>query len=463
MKPPRTLPNHPEAEASVLGGIFLRSELIAQLDTLEVDDFYDMRHAVVWQAMRNLEVASKPVDVVTVGAEIARQGKLDAVGGYSMLGELAARVPTADNVVAYAEIVQSKRRARDLMLAANEIYERGYEDGLDVEEYLSESIAKVSRIDRAKPQRARTAGEMAKARIAELEERAAAKERGEAVLNGVPSGIESLDADIGGYPLGDLSIIAARPGMGKTAMAMSSIDAASAMGMGVHVFSAEGGWRMAADRMLSRASKVPVTRLRSADLRAEDGLGLAQAALRYVKRANWLHDDTPGLSVTEVIRRVRKERKRLGTKAVFVDYLTILKYSRGLEEHEALNEIVTLLAQFAVDEDIAVVGLAQLNRKVEDRTDKRPTASDIRGSGALEERPRMIVSPYRGAEYYSEPKEGIDYECTCIAAHMKGGSCVCAPTAEQFARMVKVLMLKNSNGAKGHYDATWIPETVEMH
>lgn len=458
----RALPHHVEAEASILGGVILRNEVLAQLDTVETDDFYAPQHRIVWSAIRNLEATSQPIDVVTLGAEIDRQGKLDAIGGYAFLGELALRVPTADNVVAYADIVQSKRRARDLMLAANEIFERGFEDGLDVGDYLSSAVALVTRLDRAKPQRERSAVEMVRARVAELEERAAARERGETVHNGVPSGIASLDAAIGGYPTGDLVILAARPAMGKTAMAMSAVDAATAIDFGAHVFSAEGGWRMAADRMISRASKVPVTRLRSADLRREDGLGLAQAQLRYLRRP-WRVDDTADLSAMEIIRRVRRLRRELNTKLVVVDYVQILKRTRGLEENAALDEIVTTFAKAALDDDITYLVLSQLNRKVEERNDKRPTMADLRGSGALEERPRLIVSPYRGSYYYGEAKAGVDYECTCISGQLKGGSCVCAPTAEQFERLVKVLVLKNNNGPTGHFDATWEPETTEMH
>jgi replicative DNA helicase len=231
MTQPRPLPHNIDAEASILGGIVLRNELLAELDTLEIDDFYHHQHKVVFEAMRNLEARSQPIDVVTLDAEIQRRGKSDAIGGIAFLGELALRVPTADNVIAYAAIVQGKRRARDLIIAASEIVRRGYDDNLDVDEYLNDALA--SRVEvrsRQSRQRARRAGEMVKARIKELEERAAAKARGEVIHNGIPTGIAELDAAIGGYPFGDLVILAARPGMGKTAMAMSTVDAATAAG-----------------------------------------------------------------------------------------------------------------------------------------------------------------------------------------------------------------------------------------
>src|SRR4051812_38186053 len=126
----RVLPHNLDAEASILGGVILRNDVLVNLETLEVDDFYDNRHKVVFQAIRNLEATARPIDVVTLENEIEKAGKLEAIGGIAFLGELALRVPTADNVVAYAEIVSDKHQARKLMLASGEILERGYEDGL---------------------------------------------------------------------------------------------------------------------------------------------------------------------------------------------------------------------------------------------------------------------------------------------------------------------------------------------
>src|SRR4051794_26198791 len=124
----RVLPHNLDAEASILGGVILRNDVLTHLETLEVDDFYDHRHKVVFAAIRALEASARPIDVVTIENEVEKQGKLDAIGGVSFLGELALRVPTPDNVVAYAEIVSDKHQARKLMLASGEIMERGYEE-----------------------------------------------------------------------------------------------------------------------------------------------------------------------------------------------------------------------------------------------------------------------------------------------------------------------------------------------
>lgn len=463
MTQPRILPHNLDAEASILGGIIIRNELLAELDTLEIDDFYHFHHKVVFEAMRNLEAASMPVDVVTLDAEIQKKGKSEAVGGIAFLGELATRVPTTDNVLAYAAIVQSLRRARDLILVASDIAERGYESDLDVDAYLNDALADVSRCDRGKPSRARRAGDMVKERIRELEERSAARARGEVVHNGIPTGIAALDEAIGGYPFGDLSLIACRPAMGKSSQLMACVDAATAAGYGAHVFSAEGGWRMLADRMIARAGHVNVSRLRAADLRVEDFAGINKAAVTYHYRTNWIVDDTASLTAQEIIRRVRKEKRANGTRLVVVDYIQILKRTRGLDENSALDEIATAFAQAAIHDDVCYLVASQLNREVEKRADKQPIASDLRGSGALEERPRLIVSPYRGSAYYSEPKSGVDFDCTCMASNVKAASCTCMPTTEEFKARVKILILKNSNSAGNqHVWAKWRGEYTEM-
>src|SRR5512146_3047401 len=146
----RVLPHNLDAEASILGGVLLRNEVLLHLESLETDDFYDHKHKVVFEAIRNLEAAAKPIDVVTLEAEIEKTGKLEAVGGISFLGELALRVPTADNVLAYTEIVRDHSQARKLILAAGEIVEKGFEDGLEVRDYLDDAEAKIFEVTQRK-------------------------------------------------------------------------------------------------------------------------------------------------------------------------------------------------------------------------------------------------------------------------------------------------------------------------
>ncbi|HEY6034129.1 MAG TPA: DnaB-like helicase N-terminal domain-containing protein, partial [Kofleriaceae bacterium] len=146
----RVLPHNLDAEASILGGVILRNDVLLHLESLESADFYDHRHKVIWDAIRNLEAAARPIDVVTLENEIEKGGKLEAIGGISFLGELALRVPTAENVVAYTEIVRDHSQARKLILAAGEIVEKGFEDSLEVRDYLDDAEAKIFEVTQRK-------------------------------------------------------------------------------------------------------------------------------------------------------------------------------------------------------------------------------------------------------------------------------------------------------------------------
>ena len=146
----RVLPHNLDAEASVLGGVLLRNDVLLHLESLESADFYDHRHKVIWDAIRNLEASARPIDVVTLENEIEKGGKLEAIGGISFLGELALRVPTAENVVAYTEIVRDHSQARKLILAAGEIVEKGFEDSLEIRDYLDDAEAKIFEVTQRK-------------------------------------------------------------------------------------------------------------------------------------------------------------------------------------------------------------------------------------------------------------------------------------------------------------------------
>ena len=459
----RVQPHNLDAEISILGGVILRPQVLADLPELEVDDFYDMRNRVVWQAVRNLEAATKPIDVVTLENEIEKQGKLDAIGGIAYLGQCALQVPTADNVVAYADIVRDKHTARRLIQVAADIVDLGFQDNLDVGEYLSMAMGAIAKLDRAKPDDAKLIGDFVKARVRELEELVRARGAGELVLTGVPTGVAALDKRLGGWQFGIVNLLAARPAMGKTATAMSSADAASDAHNGVHQFVLEDGWRATADRALSRVSGVSAERLRQGEIDPAAGhvVAIGNALMKLRLRKNWLLDDRAGLSADEIIRSVRRHRARLATKLVIIDYVQLVRKTPGLSEHEALDEIITKFATAAKADDVAYLVLSQLNRKLEERVDKRPTMSDLRGSGSLEERPKVIVGQYRGVEYYRKPKRHIDYECDCEGTPTE--TCQHTPDADTFAKTVQLGILKNSNGQTGRVFATWNGPTVEVY
>ena len=404
----RVLPHNVEAEASILGGIILRNEVLTHLDTIEVEDFYDNRHKVVFQAIRNLEAAARPVDVVTLENEIEKAGKLDAIGGVAFLGELTLRVPTVDNVVAYAEIVTDKHQARKLMLAAGEISERGYEDNLEVRDYLDDAEAKIfevtQRRDKSGPEPLKS---LVKKVFSSLDERF----KSEGGITGVPTGFADLDSRTAGLQPTELVILAARPAMGKTSFAMSlAQNAATAGGWPCLVFSLEMSSTQLAERMLCSEARVDSSALRRGQLQRQDMTNLTYAAASLSK-APILIDDTPALSLRELrarARRFRSNKELFGDKKfglILIDYLQLMRGSpqaaKASREQE-ISEISRGLKALAKELHCPVLALSQLNRSLEQRTDKRPQLSDLRESGAIEQDADVILFIYRDVVYNKE-------------------------------------------------------------
>ncbi|HET7501235.1 MAG TPA: replicative DNA helicase [Kofleriaceae bacterium] len=407
----RVLPHNVEAEASILGGIILRNEVLTHLDTLEVEDFYDNRHKVVFQAIRNLEATARPIDVVTLENEIQKSGKLDAIGGVAFLGELTLRVPTVDNVVAYTEIVSDKHQARKLMLAAGEISERGYEDNLEVRDYLDDAEAKIfevtQRRDKSGPEPLKG---LVKKVFSSLDERFKA----DGGITGVPTGFGDLDIKTAGLQPTELVILAARPAMGKTSFAMSlaqnAATAPNGQGWPCLVFSLEMSSTQLAERMLCSEARVDSSALRRGQLQRQDMTNLTYAAATLSK-APILIDDTPALSLRELrarARRFRSNKELFGDKKfglIVIDYLQLMRGSpqaaKASREQE-ISEISRGLKALAKELHCPVLALSQLNRSLEQRTDKRPQLSDLRESGAIEQDADVILFIYRDVVYNKE-------------------------------------------------------------
>jgi replicative DNA helicase len=401
----RVLPHNLDAEASVLGGVLLRNDVLSQLDTLEVDDFYDHRHRVVFAAMRALEAAAKPIDAVTLENEIAKSGKLEAIGGMSFLGELALRVPTPDNVVHYAEIVTDKHQARKLMLASGEILERGYDDDLEVREYLDEAEGKIFEVTQ---RREKSGPEPLKGLIKKVFSGLDERFSSDGGVTGVPTGFADLDQKTAGLQPTELIVLAARPAMGKTALALSlAQNAAVSAGWPCLVFSLEMSSTQLVERMLCSEARVDSSALRRGKLLRQDVTNLTCAA-NTLARAPIVIDDSPALSLREVrarARRFRCDRKLFGEKKtglIVIDYLQLMRGSpqaqRANREQE-ISEISRGLKSLAKELQCPVLALSQLNRSLEQRADKRPQLSDLRESGAIEQDADVILFIYRDVVY----------------------------------------------------------------
>jgi replicative DNA helicase len=404
----RVLPHNLDAEASILGGILLRNEVLSNLELLEPEDFYDPRHKVVFSCVRALESVNKPIDVVTIEEELEKIGKLDAIGGMAFLGELAMRVPTPDNVMHYAAIVQDKHSARKLMLAASEIADKGYDDLGDVRDYLDEAEGKIflvtQRTDKSGPEPIKS---LIKKVFGSLDERFSSP----GGITGVPTGFNDLDNMTAGLQPTELIILAARPAMGKTSFALSlAQNAAISGGWPVLVFSLEMSSTQLAERLLCSEARVDSSALRRGQLQRQDMTNLTYAA-NTLSKAPILIDDTPALTIREVrarARRFRSNRELFGDKKaglIVVDYLQLMRGStqnkNGSREQE-ISEISRGLKSLAKELNCPVLALSQLNRSLEQRQDKRPMLSDLRESGAIEQDADLIVFIYRDEVYNKE-------------------------------------------------------------
>lgn len=399
----RVLPHSADSEASVLGGILLRNEVLSLLDDLEVENFYDPKHQVIFEAIRALEEQTRAVDEVTLEAQLSQMGKLDAVGGLAALSKLALRVPTADNVVHYAKTVKDLHAARSLMLAASEVAAKGYENFGDIEGYLDESEAKIFEVtQRQHKGGAESLKALLKGVFSSLDERFKAA----GGITGIPSGFADLDEKLAGFQPGELSILAARPAMGKTSFALSiARNAAVAHGFPVLLFSLEMSSEQLAERMLCSESKVDSTALRRGQLQRQDLTNMTYGA-DTLSKAPIMIDDTPALNLRELrssVRRFASDKELFGDKKfglILIDYLQLMHGSKGAGSREQeISEISRGLKALSKEVSCPIIALSQLNRSLESRPDKRPMPSDLRESGAIEQDADVIMFIYRDEVY----------------------------------------------------------------
>lgn len=406
----RVLPHNISAEASILGGIIIRNEVLALLPNLEVDDFYDMKHKIVFGAIRALEAAQTPIDVVTLEREIERQGKLEAIGGIAFLGELALKVPTAENVEFYTNIVVDCRLRRDLGIRLSEIIEAIYQDEETGEQLIHDTSSMLMRLRTGKDVQITTIGELAMDEYRRATIDIDARARGERVYAGVPTGFVALDERCGGHPIGVMTLYIARPATGKTTFAMSVCKSAKEIAdMDSLLCSYEDRGQSFGQRALGQETGIATERIRARKLTREDMADFNEGAHRAARRTEGFMD-CAGLTVEQLVRRVRREnlrRQMAGQKPlrqIVVDYIQKMPLPEWARTRdEGVGHISRVLSTFAATDDLAVVAMSQLNREAEKRDDHRPRMSDIRDSGSLEQDGKLILGIYYPYQY--EPKD----------------------------------------------------------
>jgi replicative DNA helicase len=437
-----------QLEQSVIGCVLVRPDCLALLPTIELDDFQHMKGRSCWEAIRRLEAQGRPIDTVTLGDELDSMGKLDAVG-WDYIGSCSL-TPSAANATEYARRLRDARVHREVMDVFGQIQEAS--KASTGAELLTLALAGLSRLDAEQPEDASTIGDIVKRRVKQLEEIAAERLTGQRILTGYPTGVERLDEKIGGWPPGIVSIVAARPAMGKSSLGLATADACTAAGFGVHLFSLEDTEQAYADRTIARTSGVDAEKLRNADINRTEVEEVGKALRKLGQRKGWLVDGRSGVTADEIVRSVRRRKRENGTKVVIVDYIQLVKRPPRVSPHEALSDIITTFADAAKHDKLAYVVMSQLNREIEKRDDKRPQLSDLRESGSLEERSKCVVGVYRGSVYHSKPKDGVDFDSKKERA----------PAEEEFHRQVQLLVLKNSNGRTGKVTASWSGPTTTI-
>ena len=414
----KNLPCALEAEQSVLGSILIDPNCFGDLtEIIRAEDFYLDEHGEIFDAMQDLFAKSREIDLVTLIDTLVSRGVYDEEESKKYIKIIAQTVPSASNVMDYAQIVREKSLLRSLIGVSDEIRDMAFAAQGDAKDIIDSAEAKVFAIAQGSENKGfvhiREAISRTYARLDLL-----AKDKDAA--SGTPTGFSALDRTLVGLGEGDLVLIGARPGMGKTSFAMNvATNIAKSTQKNVCVFSLEMSAEQLASRMLSSEALVDSYAIRSGDLTTEQYKKLADAAAD-LSESNILIDDTTGITVTRMKAKLRRV-KNLGL--VVVDYLQLMQGERKNSDNRVLEvgDISRGLKILAKELKIPVICCAQLSRGPESRTDKRPMLSDLRDSGAIEQDADIVMFLYRD-EYYKEPGAGEQSVAECIVAKNRHGS-----------------------------------------
>ncbi len=399
-------PHSVEAEQAVLAGIFSSPNVLNIIvDVLEKDDFYLPAHQRIFDAMMTLYHGSKPIDLVTVAEHLKNHHALEEVGGVVYLGDLAQAVVAGANAPHYAHIVRDKALQRRLIETCSGIIGNCYDSTQDIKDLLDASQQSVFSIaQRSAGKDFSSTKELIDKVFQKLSDLAGSNEQ----VTGVTTGFSRLDKMTAGLQPSDLIIVAARPSMGKTAFAMClALNAAIAKNTPVAVYSLEMSKEQLLQRILAVQAKVDVSLLRQPSRLTDEDWAQLFTAADAIGQAPIYIDDTPAISTLELRARTRRLMTEKGVGMVIVDYLQLMRAGRRIDSRELeISEISRSLKALAKEMNIPVVALSQLNRKVEERADKRPMLSDLRESGAIEQDADVIMFVYRDDVYkFTKPAE----------------------------------------------------------
>ncbi|HKK96288.1 MAG TPA: replicative DNA helicase [Anaerovoracaceae bacterium] len=426
-------PHDIEAEKSVIGALLLSSDALSEvIDALKPEHFYKKEHQEIFSAVTSLFYKSSNVDMLTVCDELKQRKALEIVGGRAYIAMLTEGVPVVSNAKDYAKIISEKAGLRKLIKAANDIEEKSYEGQEKTEEILDfaeNSVFSIAQDSQVKNYE--NISDVVVRNISKIEE--AQKMDGD--VTGIPTGFRELDKLLSGFHPSDLIIVAARPGMGKTAFALNIAEQTAERGKSVLIFSLEMSNEQLGQRMLAMHSRVDMEKIKKGQIEENDWDKIAETNDSFAKMKVSI-DDSPGVSILEIKNKCRRLKAEKGLDLVIIDYLQLMSLKGRVENRQqeisSLSRSIKLLAK---EMNCAVMLLSQLSRAPEQRTDHRPLLSDLRESGSIEQDADIVMFLYR-EDYYNKLAEAE-------TDTMKKGIC-------------DVIIAKHRNGPTDTVELTWL-------
>jgi replicative DNA helicase len=414
-------PQNVEAEASLLGAILIDSDAIVKIaDTIDADDFYDERHRRIYEAIVHLYEKHSPIDVLTLSDQLRGVGFLDIVGGPAYLTELTNFVPTAAHAEQYAEIVSQKALRRRLIKASQDIVGLGYDEAHSLQDLVEQAESRLFEVSNKHVKQDISSIETI---LSESFDRLDELHKDKGKIRGVPTGFKDLDNILAGLQRSDLFILAARPSMGKTALSLNlAHNVAVKADEAVLVFSLEMSKEQLVDRMLSMESGVDAWALRTGNLTDTDFEKIGHA-MGTLSEAKIYIDDTPGITVSDLRTKARREAHQRPIGLIIVDYLQLMsggsRFGGEGNRVQEISEISRGLKGIARELNVPLIALSQLSRSVESRSPQIPQLADLRESGSIEQDADVVAFIYR-EEYYNPETDRKNITDIFIKKHRNG-------------------------------------------
>lgn len=432
------MPNAPEAEQAVIGSMLINNDAIPEVvEMLAGSDFYQKRFALMFEAVSALYNAKQPVDAVTLQQELLKMNAPDEISSQHYITEVALSVPSSVSVKSYAKIVKDKALLRKVINANQEIQNECYNEDKSVGAILDLTEKQMLEIIQSRGVENFVPISDVVSKVLESIEKASHLSGN---VTGIPTGFIDLDYRTAGLQPSDLILLAARPSMGKTALALNIAEhVAFHEKKCVAIFSLEMSKEQLVKRLLSLESRVDAQKLRTGDLQDSDWVQLIEGAAT-VSSSNLIIDDTPAITISEMKSKCRKYKQENNLQMIMVDYLQLMeadsdKKNAAASQQQKISDISRALKAIARELNVPLIALSQLNRSVEQREDKRPMLSDLRDSGAIEQDADIVMFIYRDDYYHKDsPNKGVS----------------------------EIIIAKQRNGPVGTVNLAWLPEYTKF-